>query len=110
VNGPSAPATVRVKRNGDSVCIDPWRIKLGKFQEVEWVLEGSDDEMTINAKTSGPPWPFEQNSPNGGKGRPARSGKMRENAQEGVHRYDIKLGSGADALTIDPEMIIPRLK
>lgn len=106
----AAQATVHVKRSGDSVTVDPWRLRLKRDEEVQWVLEGSEDEMTVTPKPNGLPWPFDGGPPKGGKNRPAESGKMRSDAAEGTYRYNIELGSGPDALKIDPEMIIPRRK
>jgi hypothetical protein len=104
----SAPARVRVIRSGDSVTVDPFRLHVARDQEVEWVLEGSDDEMTVTGKPNEPPWPFEGGPPRGGKGGPARTGRMRGEAEGGTYRYNIELDAGGgDPLIIDPEMILP---
>lgn len=108
MNKPEAQKTVRVTRRGEAITIDPWRLRLNRGDEVEWVLEGSDDEMTVTRKPNGRPWPFVGGPPQGGKNRPARSGNMREDAEEGTYRYNIELSSAAGVLVIDPEMILPR--
>jgi hypothetical protein len=103
-----APAKVRVTRSGDSVTVDPWRLQLQRDQEVEWVVEGSDDDITVTPKSNEPPWPFDGGPPQGGRKRPARTGRMRADAEGGTYRYNIEFSAAAGGpLVIDPEMILP---
>ncbi len=93
-----------------SVTLRPWNLRLQQGDDVRWVLNGNanSDDITISPKRDA--WPFVDAPPyKGGKGRPARTGGMRPNAQ-GRYSYNVTLictnGGNADTVLIDPDIIV----
>ncbi len=93
-----------------SVTLRPWNLKIRQGDDVRWVLNANanSDDITITPKRAA--WPFDAEPPyEGGKGRPAQSGGMRQNAR-GRYSYNVTLictnGTRADTVQIDPDIIV----
>lgn len=93
-----------------SVTLRPWNLRIQQGDDVRWVLNANanSDDIAITPKRDA--WPFVGVPPyKGGKGKPAKSGGMRQNAR-GRYSYNVTLicsnGAKADTVQIDPDIIV----